>query len=158
MATSFNFELDLLTDPVQPINRNTVTSTLLLGQTRYRLGDQVAGTMTRYPTQAHYSDTVITSPCPILLMLSTRLGIATSINCISHWFDSVLPHETLAPYRFVIMFTEPMLWGWWTWEMLHLDQDSNPHFLLFRGGRTNHYTTQNRFCITLPMPTCLCGS
>ena len=30
--------------------------------------------MTRYPTQAHYPDTVLTSPCPILLMPSTRLG------------------------------------------------------------------------------------
>ena len=32
------------------------------------------GTMTQYPTQAHYPDTDVISPCRILLMPSTRLG------------------------------------------------------------------------------------
>ena len=38
------------------------------------LGDQVAHTVTWYPTQSHYPDTQLTSPYPILIMLSTRLG------------------------------------------------------------------------------------
>ena len=40
-----------------------------------QLRDQTADTMTRYPTQSHYPDNVLTSPCPILLMQSARLGI-----------------------------------------------------------------------------------
>ena len=39
-----------------------------------RLGNQVASTMTQFPTQSHYPDTEPTSPCPILIMSSTRLG------------------------------------------------------------------------------------
>ena len=38
------------------------------------LGSQVAGTMTQHPIQSHYPDTELTSPCPILLISSTRLG------------------------------------------------------------------------------------
>ena len=44
------------------------------------LGYQVACTVTYYPTQPHYPhyhDTVQTNPCPILLMLSDRLGSNT---------------------------------------------------------------------------------
>ena len=37
------------------------------------LWDQAAGTITRYPTQWHYPDIMLTSPCPILLMPSARL-------------------------------------------------------------------------------------
>ena len=36
-------------------------------------GNQAAGTKTQYPSQAHYLDTEPSSPCPTLLMLSTRL-------------------------------------------------------------------------------------
>ena len=38
------------------------------------LGDQATGTMTQYPTQSHYPDNVLSSPYPIILMLSARLG------------------------------------------------------------------------------------
>ena len=34
----------------------------------------VVASMTQYPTQWHYPDTELTSPCPILLLPSTRLG------------------------------------------------------------------------------------
>ena len=37
-------------------------------------GNQAASTMTWYPTQSHYPVTEPTSPCPILLMPSTKLG------------------------------------------------------------------------------------
>ena len=48
-------------------------------------GKQAASTMTQYLSWSHYPDTVLTSLCPILLMLSSRLGI----TFISHWFDSI---------------------------------------------------------------------
>ena len=38
------------------------------------LGNQGSGIMSQYITQSHYLNTEISSPCPILLMLSTRLG------------------------------------------------------------------------------------
>ena len=38
------------------------------------LGNQAEGTMIQFPTQPHYPDTELTSPCPILLLLSTKLG------------------------------------------------------------------------------------
>ena len=51
------------------------------------LGDQVAGPMTCYPTQLHYPDTEPTSPCPILIMPSARLGSDRyQFKCF--WFDS----------------------------------------------------------------------
>ena len=37
-------------------------------------GDQATDTITWYPTQWHYSDTMGTSPCPILIIFSARLG------------------------------------------------------------------------------------
>ena len=40
----------------------------------WRLYSQAAGTMTWYPTQSHYPDTELTSPCCILLVLHARLG------------------------------------------------------------------------------------
>ena len=43
------------------------------------LGHEAAGTMTCYPTQSHFPDTESTSPCPILIIPSARLG-ATSRN------------------------------------------------------------------------------
>ena len=39
-----------------------------------QLGNQVTGTMNQYPTESHYPDSEQRSPCPILLMLSARLG------------------------------------------------------------------------------------
>ena len=38
------------------------------------LGNQAAGIITQYPPHSHYPDTDLTSPCPILIMLSARLG------------------------------------------------------------------------------------
>ena len=38
------------------------------------LRNQAANTITRYPIQSHHPETVLTSPCPILLMLSAGLG------------------------------------------------------------------------------------
>ena len=38
------------------------------------LGNQANNTMIWYPSQSHYPDTEPTSPCPILIMLSTWLG------------------------------------------------------------------------------------
>ena len=38
------------------------------------LGHQVARTMTCYPNHSHSHDTEPTSPCPILIMPSVRLG------------------------------------------------------------------------------------
>ena len=64
-----------------------------------QLGNQTAGTMTQYPTQSHYLGTKLTSPCPILSML-------TEHHFKSHWFDSTVnqtpnhPHARLAFYRF----------------------------------------------------------
>ena len=38
------------------------------------LGDQATSTMAQPPTQSHYPDTELTSPCPILVKLARRLG------------------------------------------------------------------------------------
>ena len=38
------------------------------------LGDQVTGTMTQYPTQSYYSDAVLTSSRPIILMQSASMN------------------------------------------------------------------------------------
>ena len=35
------------------------------------LGNQATSTMTQFPTQSNYPDTEPTSPCPIVIMLST---------------------------------------------------------------------------------------
>ena len=48
---------------------------------------QAAGTMTCYPTQAHYPDTEPTSPCPIIIMPSARLG-SDKYRFLSLWFES----------------------------------------------------------------------
>ena len=62
------------------------------------LEDKTASTIIRYPTEAHYPDTVQTSLGPILLMLSTRLG-STNINVVSHWFNSTGIQSPDLPYR-----------------------------------------------------------
>ena len=51
------------------------------------LEHQAASTMTCYPTQSHYNDTEPTSPCPILIMPSTRLG-SNKYQFQSYSFDS----------------------------------------------------------------------
>ena len=38
------------------------------------LRNQAASTKTQYPTQSHYNDTELISPCPILIMPGARLG------------------------------------------------------------------------------------
>ena len=37
-------------------------------------GNHAAGTMTQYPTQSHYTDNLLSSRYPILVMLSARIG------------------------------------------------------------------------------------
>ena len=39
------------------------------------IGDQATCIMTQFLTQSHYLGTELTSPCPVLVMPSTRLGI-----------------------------------------------------------------------------------
>ena len=57
------------------------------------LGDQATNTLTRYPTQSHYSQTEPTSRCPILKMLSTSLGRGEyQFNTSLVWLDHALEH------------------------------------------------------------------
>ena len=42
--------------------------------------------MTGFHTPLHFPDVQLASPCPVLLMLNTRLEV-TSISFASHWFD-----------------------------------------------------------------------
>ena len=70
-----------------------------------KLGNQTASTMTWYPTQSHYLDTELTSPCHILLVLSTRLeSDKYQFNKSLVWLDqesnSQSPHMRPALYRF----------------------------------------------------------
>ena len=51
------------------------------------LADQATSTMTEYPTQLHYPDSEPTSPCPVLVMSSARLG-SNKYQFLSHWVDS----------------------------------------------------------------------
>ena len=51
-------------------------------------GIQAVGTLTRYPTQSHFSDPELTTPCPSQLPRTTSLGEVKSINCVSYWFES----------------------------------------------------------------------
>ena len=50
------------------------------------LGHQAGSTMTCYPMQFQYPDTEPTSPCPILIIPSTRLGF-DKYQFYSHGFD-----------------------------------------------------------------------
>ena len=51
-----------------------------------RLRNQAATNISWYPTQSHYLDTGLTSPCPNLIMLSTWLG-TDKYQFLSHCFD-----------------------------------------------------------------------
>ena len=62
------------------------------------LGHQTAGTMTCYPTQSHYPDTEPTSLCPILIMLSARLGIDNN-QYLSLWLDWTRLEPTIFGFR-----------------------------------------------------------
>ena len=42
--------------------------------------------VTRYPTQSHHPVTKPTSPCPLLIMPSPRLG-SDKYQFLRHWFD-----------------------------------------------------------------------
>ena len=50
------------------------------------LGYQVADTVSQFPTQSHYPDTELASPCPIIIMPSTRLSSDKSQFCKSTGF------------------------------------------------------------------------
>ena len=53
------------------------------------LGNRLASTMIRYPTQSHYPDAEHASLCPILLMPSAGPGgDSIIINFVRHWFES----------------------------------------------------------------------
>ena len=58
-------------------------------------GDQAASNMTWYPTQSDYPEIVLTSPCPILLMMN--VGLASDKY---HWLDLAGIHEKPALYWF----------------------------------------------------------
>ena len=62
------------------------------------LGKEVISTMTCYLTKSHYPDTESTSPCPILIMLSTWLG-RDKYQFISHCFDSTIGSNPRSPTR-----------------------------------------------------------
>ena len=52
------------------------------------LRDHASGIMTQYPTQSYYHDTELTSPRPILIMQSARLGSEKYQFCNSlDWLD-----------------------------------------------------------------------
>ena len=74
---------------------------------------QTSGTMAQYPSQPQYPDTVLTSPCSILIML---YGV-TSTNLISHCFDSAgirttdLLYRKPALYKFVQRYWSTLLTG-----------------------------------------------
>ena len=61
------------------------------------LGDQTTSTMTQHPRHWHYPNTVLTTPCPILLMLSSRLGCSKYQFCKSlSWLSWYLISQTSA--------------------------------------------------------------
>ena len=81
------------------------------------LEHQASGTMTCYLTQSHYPDTEPTIPCPILIILSIRLG-SDKYTFLSYWFDSTRARKLQGP-------------------------DSNPRpsdFPIFQNGRRTLYS------------------
>ena len=69
------------------------------------LGDQAARTRTWYPTQSHYPDTELTSPCPITVMPNAGLSSDKYQFCrCLVWLDqeinSQLLHRKPALYQF----------------------------------------------------------
>ena len=70
------------------------------------LGNQTTRTMTHYPipshpTQSHYPDTVRTSPCPILVMPSARLG-SDMYTLLGHFFYSTGNRTPACEAQFII--------------------------------------------------------
>ena len=52
---------------------------------------------------------------------------------------------------YYIQVTTTSIVGYWQWKIFHLEQISNPQFLLFQGQHAKHYTTQAPWCLTLSM-------
>ena len=50
---------------------------------------QAASTIIWYPPQLHYPDPALTSPCPTLLLLSTKLVSEKYKLFVGHWFDLI---------------------------------------------------------------------
>ena len=83
-------------------NENEINNTIYNVQTCDIVGYQ-------YPTQSHYPDTELASPCPILLMLSARLGSDKYQFFLNHWFDTEtkLPISLTRGLRFTDSATAP---------------------------------------------------
>ena len=79
--------------------------------------NQAISTITWYPTQPHYPDTELTSPCPILIIPGTWLGsnkyqFYKSLVWLDHWFkrtiscmrDECFTDSATAPSQYVKCF------------------------------------------------------
>ena len=60
------------------------------------LEQQATSSMSCYLTQSQYPDSELTSPCPILIMPSIRLG-SDKYQFKSHWFDSTKVRKLRGP-------------------------------------------------------------
>ena len=69
-------------------------------------GNQATNTMTQYSNQSHYPDTELTSPCPILLMLSARIW-SDKYPFLSDWFRA-LPTRPPRPLERVALYARPL--------------------------------------------------
>ena len=74
------------------------------------LGNLAAWIMTWYPTQSHYPDAELTSPCPILIMQNAKLGRDKCQFCKSVvWFDSDLNSIPSKWEAFTLVIRPPRL-------------------------------------------------
>ena len=76
------------------------------------LGNQcTSSTMIWYPTQQHFPDIQLTSPSPILIMLSAWLG-SNKYLFLSHWLDSTRVRTRGFEYRDLAQWrTDAQLWS-----------------------------------------------
>ena len=75
--------------------------------------------MTWYPTQVHYPDTEPTSPCPVLIMLTTWLGnnayqFDKSLDWLHHGFELTISRMRDSYYTGtrIIRFSSTHAWDW----------------------------------------------
>ena len=118
-------------------------------------GNQATVTISRYPTHSHYPDIETTSLCPILIMLSTRIGsdknqfhkmlvwLNWELNSRSPAHEAralpIRPPRPVVPYVMHNVLCEYkgtegnclllLSWRWREREILHIERESNPHFL-----------------------------
>ena len=81
------------------------------------LGDQAARVMTWYPTQSHYAGIGLTSPCPLLIMPSVRIGSDNYQFCVSlvwlEWesnFRPSVPEACALPIRWPHLVYDFVQW------------------------------------------------